>query len=469
MARHAFDFIARFAGPTLGALGLAGAMLLTTSGCQETAAAPPATKPKAAAKTSSNDNADASKLLASVAEKYKTAKSYEDAGIIRIAVESEAGEKQQSPPMPFSVAFERPNKIRVHSLEASLVANGKKLYGSSDSLENEVLVQPCPNPLTVDKLFADKLLAESAQAQLDVTMPQLKLLLDPRAVESLTTGGKPAKMADADLDGTKCHRVSVKSPSGTAVLWISADDNLLVKYEFPSDGLKQKFSVAKCSLWAEFKGARIDQEIASDAFAFKVPEGAKLVKNLVPPPPQPPSALLGQAVDDFAFVDLKGKAVSRDSLKGKIAVLDMWATWCGWCFEGFPNLEKVYQQFKNNDKVVILAVNQDEPTVSDEQVQQSFEKKRLTIPIVRDSQQAGGKVLRVEGLPTMVILGSDGTIEDYHVGYDAQLAQTLPPKLKKLLSGESLAKEELEKYEQVRKEYEQKLSEVAVDDGDAQQ
>ena len=70
---------------------------------------------------------------------------------------------------------------------------------------------------------------ESARAQLDVTMPQLKLLLDARAVEAITGSAKPASMTDADLDGTKCHRVSVKGPAGTSVLWISADENLLLK------------------------------------------------------------------------------------------------------------------------------------------------------------------------------------------------------------------------------------------------
>ena len=73
--------------------------------------------------------------------------------------------------------------------------------------------------------------------------------------------------------------------------------------------------------------------------------------------------------------------------EGKVVVLDMWATWCGWCFEGFPNLQKVYDQFKDNDKVVILAVNTDDITVSDERSREAFAKAELTIPIVRDGNK----------------------------------------------------------------------------------
>jgi outer membrane lipoprotein-sorting protein/thiol-disulfide isomerase/thioredoxin len=465
MARHAIESLVRPGWSSLLLLVLAAAVVGTITGCQQgSASTPPEASGAAKDKADSNDMNDPARLLAAMAETYKTAKTYEDAGVLQIAVESEDGQKHQGEPMLFSVALQRPSKIRVHSLEASLVTDGKRLYGSSDSLENQVLVQPCPEPLSIAKLFADKMLSASARAQLDIKQPQLQLLLDASPIDQLTGGGKPTLLPDAELGGVKCRRVSVKGPDGTTVLWISAADNLLLKFEFPSDELKKRFSVAGCSLWAEFKGARVNREISPDAFAFKVPEGARLLSRLFPPPPAAPSPLLGQKPENFTLVGSDGKSVTRESLEGKIAVLDMWATWCGWCFEGFPNLQKVYDQFQGNDKVVILAVNQDEPSVSDEQVRQSFEKKHLTIPIVRDPQQAGGKVLHVEGLPTMVVLGPDGAIEDYHVGYDAQLAETLPPKLKTLLDGGSLAKEELEKYEQARKAYDDELATAAVKD-----
>jgi thiol-disulfide isomerase/thioredoxin/outer membrane lipoprotein-sorting protein len=441
-------------------------LLVSSIGCQRGATdVPPAAIKAQPVSAKSKPTADAATLLRDLAAKYQKAKSYEDAGTLRVSAETPDGQKQQSPPMPFSVAFERPDKIRVHSMQASVVADGSKLFASSDSLENQVLVQPCPQTLTVSRVFGDELLVESARAQLGANMPQLALLLDASAVETLTRGSTLELLDDADYDGQSCRRVAVKGAGGTAVWWISPQSGLLVKYEFPSDELKKQFEVAQLNIAAEFKGARVDGEINQDAFVFNVPGGAKLVKRLMPPPPQAPSALLGEKPAEFAFVGLDGKPVSQESLEGKVVVLDLWATWCGWCFEGFPNLEKVYQQFKGNDKVVILAVNQDDATVTDEAVRKSFEKAKVSIPIVRDSQHVGEKILRVEGLPTMVVLGANGAVEDYHIGFDPKLAETLPPKIKKLLAGESPAQEELDKYRAARKKYDDEFADAVVSDG----
>lgn len=413
---------------------------------------------------SEDDKADAAKLLADLVARYQGAKSYEDAGELRLAVVSQRGEKQGSPAIPFSAAFERPNKIRVHSLEASLVADGKEVQASADSLEGQVLVLPCPEKLTEGSLVSDALLVQAMHGQIDVAMPQLSLLLDEDPIKKIAGDGQAERLADEEFDGEKCRRVSIAGPNGASVFWISPKTGLLVKFEFPANSFKQKFSLSEANVWAEFKGARVDDPIAADAFKFAVPEGAKRLKKFLPPPPEPPSPLLGKIPEDFTFVDFRGGTVDRKSLEGKVVVLDMWATWCGWCFEGFPNLQKVYDEFAKNDKVVILAVNKDDLAVSDEKVKESFQKAKLTIPIARDQQQMTDKVFSIPGLPTMVVLGADGKVEDFHVGYDAKLAETLPAKLNRLLAGESLAKEELDKYEAALKAYQQQENDARVAD-----
>ena len=222
------------------------------------------------------------------------------------------------------------------------------------------------------------------------------------------------------------------------VFWIRATDGLLRKFEFPSDEFKEKFNVVKCSIWAEFKGDA-GSDIDAEAFKFDVPQGTRLVKKFLPPRAAGVSPLLGKKPESFTFLDMKGGSVNRESLAGKVVVLDLWATWCGWCFRGFPNLETVYEKFKDNDKVAILAVNTDDPAVSDEKVRKSFEEAHLSIPIVRDQQQMAEKIFNPPGqsmaLPTMVVLGMDGSIQYYHLGYDAELAETLPKKIDELLAG----------------------------------
>jgi thiol-disulfide isomerase/thioredoxin/outer membrane lipoprotein-sorting protein len=441
------------------------AMLVANAGCGK-GSSPTASVPSGEEATASNGDAtadtsektaarpDAARLLEELAAKYKDAKTYQDAGELQISVETQDGQKDSAPVMPFSVALERPDKLRVHSLEASIVADGKKLWASATSLEGQVLLTANPQPISIESLGSDELLVRAMRGQLELRLPQLLLLLDKDPIQTIAGGGTPELLDDESHEGQPCHRVAIKGEGGSSIFWISQASGLLVKFEFPSDSFRDQYSFAKASIAAELKGAKVDAPIDADAFKFDLPEGAKLLTRFLPPPPSPPISLLGQTPGDFKFVNFAdGSAIDRESLKGKVVVLDVWATWCHWCFEGFPNLQKVYDEFKDNDKVVILAVNTDELAVSDEKVRKSFEDKKLTIPIARDQEQAAAKAFQVEGLPTMLVLGPDGTVEDYHVGYDAQLAKTLPPKLKKLLEGESLAKEELETYQKKLAEY----------------
>ncbi len=444
--------IARGAVAWSAVLGLA-----VFSGCQQHAENEPG------ATAAAPDNVTAAELVERLAKTYRQAQSYEDAGELRLAVETAEGEAEQSPPIPFSVAFRRPGDIRIHALQASVVTSNGKLRASVDSLENQVLVQPCAAPLTAEALLGDEMLAAAVSGQLDVALPQLTLLLADDAVERLTSGASPRRLDDAQLNGETCYRVAVDGPRGTNVFWISKADGLLWKYEFGTDDMRKKFQVARCNLWAEFNGARVDRPIVDEAFRFAVPEGAKQLKRLLPPPPVAPAPVLGKKPEAFTFVDLKGKPVSRDALRNKIVVLDMWATWCGWCFRGLPNLEQVYARYRDNNRVLILAVNKDEPAVSDANVSESFAKANLTIPIVRDPSRLSDKVFGVEMLPTMVVLGTDGSVQDFRVGYDESLAETLPAKIDKLLSGANLAADTLQQYRQAQAEYDKQLADALVD------
>ena len=237
----------------------------------------------------------ASGELAALVTKYHQVDHYEDAGELHLLIESHDGQLEESPPIPFSVAFERPGSIRVHSLQASIVADDGKLHASAESLNGQVLVQDCPQPLTIKSLLGDPLLAAAARGQVEAVLPQLVLLLEPDPLPALAGKGTPKPLDDAELDGMRCHRVSVGGGNGPSVFWIGVEDGLLHKFEFPANDLKGRFQVARCELWAEFKGARVSREIAPQAFQFAVPEGARLLKRLLPPPPNAPAPLLARA------------------------------------------------------------------------------------------------------------------------------------------------------------------------------
>ena len=107
---------------------------------------------------------------------------------------------------------------------------------------------------------------------------------------------------------------------------------------------------------------------------------------------------------DFTFYDLDGKPVTPESLAGKVAVLDFWATWCPPCRESLPNLEKVYQRYKDNPKVAFYAVSVDDPKADNKMLVKTFEDLKVHVPILRDTDKTAA-ALKFSGIPTMFIIG----------------------------------------------------------------
>ncbi len=154
----------------------------------------------------------------------------------------------------------------------------------------------------------------------------------------------------------------------------------------------------------------------------------------------PDVALLGKPVPSFKFTAADGKAVTSESLKGKVVVLNFWATKCEHCPEDLHLLDKVRQKYASNDKVVFKAVNIDPPDTDDQAVRQALDDVKIGIPLVRDAEQTCGRALMISAIPTTVVLDAQGNVESYETGVDERLESNLPEKLKKLLDGNDLAK-----------------------------
>lgn len=411
-------------------------------------------------------SATGKQLLKQMLTAYQQATSYADSGELTVRMEQD-GEEQNSGKLPFSVTYEKPNKLRINAFGVMLVCDGKQLRASVQDLEGQILALDAPPEITLDTIYSDTNLSKALGGGIDVVLPQLKLLLDDQALDSELNGSeKITRLDDQKLGDDLCHVVDVTSKEGHRVYWIDSASHILRRLEYPTAELRKRIDpngqLSSLTVRADLKGAQLNQKIAEHAFEFEVPPGARLLKHFLSPPPQPPAPMLGQKAEGFQFVRLDGEKVTPESLQGKIVVLDFWATWCGWCFKGFPNLDKVYNQFKDDDQVVILTVNTDNPEVTDKQVQDSFDRYQFKLPIVRDPQEDNTKVFRVTGLPTMYILGPDGTVQDVETGYKEDLAEVLPAKLKRLKAGEDLAKQALEEYQKEINAYDKQVNEATV-------
>ncbi len=121
----------------------------------------------------------------------------------------------------------------------------------------------------------------------------------------------------------------------------------------------------------------------------------------------------GTPAPDFTFPGLDGKKVSLSDYRGKVVLVNIWATWCPPCVEEMPSMEKLYQKFKG-ENFEILAVSIDEPGLK--AVAPFMRKSNLTFPALIDSEGAIKAVYGITGVPESFIVDKQGILIKKIVG-----------------------------------------------------
>jgi len=118
--------------------------------------------------------------------------------------------------------------------------------------------------------------------------------------------------------------------------------------------------------------------------------------------------LLRQRTDpvDFTLPLLNGGTAKLSAYKGKVVLLNFWATWCPPCRAEMPSMETFYQQFKERG-LEILAVNGGEDTAT---VQQFLQNNRYSFPILMDTKNEVNGLYGITAIPTTFILDKNGKI-----------------------------------------------------------
>ena len=118
------------------------------------------------------------------------------------------------------------------------------------------------------------------------------------------------------------------------------------------------------------------------------------------------------AVPAFTVTDIDGKTVSLADLKGKVLLVNFWATWCPPCRAEIPDLVKLQDKYR--DKLVVLGISEDE--VEPAQVKAFATQQKMNYPIVMANAELRQIFKGVAALPTTFVLDTEGTIQMRHVG-----------------------------------------------------
>lgn len=124
-----------------------------------------------------------------------------------------------------------------------------------------------------------------------------------------------------------------------------------------------------------------------------------------------------KAAPEFELKDASGKIVHLADYKGKVVLLDFWATWCGPCKIEIPWFSDFQRQYKDRGfEVVGIAMDQDGWKVVAPFAKERKINYRLVIGDDRTGDQYGG----IEALPTTFVIDREGRIASVHVGLSAK-------------------------------------------------
>jgi len=423
----------------------------------------------------------ADKMLAA----YRDARSYTDsATYVQSYSYRGEGVERELPFFEMSLAYQQPNFIRLRFDEAlrsdegtargfDIAANGTVVRASAVELPGQLLETKAPAAITVDNFLPDPLIREvfNNRSAGDV-FPQLAMLLNDDEETLVFPEDEAPRLLDEKMLGDRnCYRVATTSSKGKRIFWIDANSYVLRRMELPIEGDRRQFDpenqYTNLAVWIDFKDPTFNAKIDEETFAKELAEGDQLVRRLIPAPPAAPSERLGEELTEFKFETLDGKPVTPDDLKGKTVLLDFWQVDCAPCKAHTPDLDKVYQQLKDNDKFAFYAVSVDGVNrVPNEIADRTLKNWGGTFPLLRDPDFTAEK-LQVTGTPTLMLLGADGRLQYFHIRQHRDPKQ-LAELIQKVVDGADLAAEARAEHEQLTKKYEADL-EAAAGSGDVLQ
>lgn len=117
---------------------------------------------------------------------------------------------------------------------------------------------------------------------------------------------------------------------------------------------------------------------------------------------------------DFTMTDVYGNTFSLHDFRGKVVVLDFFATWCAPCLEEIPNLKYINDKFGSACQVISISV--DPYSDTDEQLRQFREDNDMMWIVALDTQDINMNY-NVSAIPTIYVIDGNGNIWNRHVGY----------------------------------------------------
>ncbi|MBV9613695.1 MAG: TlpA family protein disulfide reductase [Acidobacteriaceae bacterium] len=208
------------------------------------------------------------------------------------------------------------------------------------------------------------------------------------------------------LGGNKveCFVISIPTSTSSIRLYIAKDSLLILRHVEKRRMENGMLAEVHIELKQISEGAP-----GSDLFEFQPSEGSREVAD-VSLPSESNASWVGRKAADFTLKTVDGATVHLADLRGKVVLLDFWATWCPPCRAELPRIEAISRKYGDRN-VVILGVNDE-----DLRTVKGFLKSHSDLTTLHDGDRKVHKLYGCRAIPTVLVLDPEGKVVAHFVG-----------------------------------------------------
>ena len=123
------------------------------------------------------------------------------------------------------------------------------------------------------------------------------------------------------------------------------------------------------------------------------------------------------------IVDMEGRPVTTEMMKGKIVVLDFWATWCVPCMHEMPYFHKVFEKYRNNKNVMFMVVNSGANNTIEDARKWTKQNPQYQFPVYFNNDKNIGEKVGFNLIPTIAVIDKQGKMQFRTIGFEGEILQ----------------------------------------------
>jgi len=351
-------------------------------------------------------NARAQSLLRQMAASYANLKSF--------SCTASLSGTSQVPKMRATIAWQKPNRFAVlmtnNDFTKRFVSNGQIFYSRNTLQSRQYRKQKMPaNVRTVHDALQTAGASDLVLSGLDELLRQIN---SPKIGKSEVSSIQMARATSGTMNGVDVVvvKMAIGSSSGQVLFHMDQKSHLLRQVTISYDQQGTQISGTET-----YTNVRANPILPASTFAFPIRKGDTLRVAAAQPREQrqeqrfDPRLKIGARPLAFVAKDLNGNVVSPAKYRGKVLLLDFWATWCGPCVDELPVIKAAYDKYHAQGlEIVGISLDDDKKALTD-----FLQKNDMAWPQIFDSKgwkSAVSNTYGVRSIPFTVLIGRDGKI-----------------------------------------------------------